>query len=108
MSATEGPQVTVEVRLLGRGYLVQAPVSARADLEAAADELDRQLREIRDAGRVSGMERIAVMAALNLAHEVHTLRQQLNQRPSPELRERLPDWQRRVSETLEILREPRE
>lgn len=59
----------VTVRILDRDYQVACPPEQRAALGLAANYLNARMREIRDAGRVSGTERIAVMAALNLAHE---------------------------------------
>jgi len=63
-----GP-VTVSVRILDRDYQVNCPPEERAALERAARHLDERMREIRASGKIVGLERIAVMAALNLAHE---------------------------------------
>ena len=62
--------VTLEVSLLGREYKVTCRESERTQLLDAVAFLDRRMREIRDAGKVSGTDRIAVMAALNIAHEL--------------------------------------
>ena len=62
--------VTLDVSILGREYRVACKESEREDLLQAVQFLDRRMREIRDAGKIAGSERIAVMAALNLAHEV--------------------------------------
>ena len=61
--------VTLEVSLLGREYKVTCRESERTQLLDAVAFLDRRMREIRDAGKIAGTERIAVMAALNIAHE---------------------------------------
>ena len=61
---------TLSVRILDREYLVSCPPEARADLEKAAQHLDRKMREIKRTGKVIGIERIAVMAALNLSHDL--------------------------------------
>jgi cell division protein ZapA len=63
-------QVTLDVSLLGRDYRIACIESERAELDEAIALLDRRMREIREAGKVSGNERIAVMAALNLAHDL--------------------------------------
>ena len=60
----------VSVRLLDKEYQVACPVSERADLLQSAELLNRRMREIRDGGKVVGLDRIAVMAALNLANEL--------------------------------------
>ena len=62
--------LTLEVTILGREYRVVCKDSERAELLQAVAFLDKRMREIRDAGKVVGNERIAVMAALNIAHEL--------------------------------------
>src|SRR5688572_17932249 len=65
---------TVEVTLLGRTYRVACDEGERESLMQAVAYLDGKLNEIRDAGKVVGAERIAVMAALNVAHELLSVR----------------------------------
>ena len=60
----------VSVRLLDKEYQVACSISERADLLQSAELLNRRMREIRDSGKVVGLDRIAVMAALNLANEL--------------------------------------
>jgi cell division protein ZapA len=62
--------VQLDVALLGRDYKVACKESERAELVEAVAFLDRRMREIRDTGKIAGVERVAVMAALNLAHEL--------------------------------------
>ncbi len=62
--------VTLDVSLLGREYRVACKASERAELVDAVALLDRRMREIRDGGKIAGAERVAVMAALNLAHDL--------------------------------------
>ena len=50
-------------------YVVACPYDERSALLDAAEFLNARMREIRDSGKVVGLDRIAVMAALNLAHE---------------------------------------
>jgi cell division protein ZapA len=69
--------VALEVSLLGRDYKVACRESERAELMDAVALLDRRMREIREGGKVAGAERVAVMAALNLAHDL------LRERKSP-------------------------
>lgn len=61
--------VPVTVSILDKEYKVACPRDQQSALIAAATFLDGRMREIRDGGKVIGGERIAVMAALNLAHE---------------------------------------
>jgi cell division protein ZapA len=61
---------TVEVNLLGRSYRVACDDHEREALMQAVAYLDAKMNEIRKSGKVMGAERIAVMAALNVAHEL--------------------------------------
>jgi cell division protein ZapA len=63
---------TVEITILGREYRVACPDNERESLLTAAAFLDRRMREIRDNAKVTGNEKVAVMAALNIAHELLT------------------------------------
>lgn len=60
----------VSVRILEKEYQVACPVEERTDLLDAAEYLNGKMREIRDSGSVVGLDRVAVMAALNLANEL--------------------------------------
>lgn len=61
---------TVALSILGKDYQVACPTEKRDALVRAARELDKRMRTIRDSGSVIGLERIAVMAALNLNYEL--------------------------------------
>ena len=67
---------TLSVHILGKDYQVACPEEEREALLRAASELDLRMRVIRQSGNVIGVERIAVMAALNLSNEVLTGQQQ--------------------------------
>jgi len=62
--------VRVGVRILEKEYQVACPVEERTDLLDSAEFLNAKMREIRDGGQVIGLDRIAVMAALNIANEL--------------------------------------
>lgn len=62
--------VAVDVHILDKEYRVMCPPEERNALIASARQLDARMRDIRDHGRVIGTERIAVMAALNIVHEL--------------------------------------
>jgi cell division protein ZapA len=62
-------QARVSVRIMEKEYVVACPYEERSALLDAAEFLNSRMREIRDSGKVIGLDRIAVMAALNLAHE---------------------------------------
>lgn len=63
-----GPNAA-SVNILDKEYLVACPESERSALHQSAALLDTKMREIRTSGKIHGLERIAVMAALNIAHE---------------------------------------
>ena len=60
----------VTIRILEKEYNVACPVEEKASLVAAAELLNGKMKEIRDSGKVVGLDRVAVMAALNLANEL--------------------------------------
>lgn len=61
---------TTEISLLGRSYAIACPPEERAALDRAARYLDRAMHGIHARGTVLGAEKIAIMAALNIAHEL--------------------------------------
>ena len=67
---THQDQARVSVRIMDKEYVVACPYEERSALLDAAEFLNARMREIRDTGKVVGLDRIAVMAALNLAHEI--------------------------------------
>ncbi|APO94996.1 cell division protein ZapA [Xanthomonas vesicatoria] len=66
----------VSVRILDREYTVGVTADERESLTAAARLLDLRMREIRGSNRMAAVDRVAVLAALNLAHELQQLRDQ--------------------------------
>ena len=66
-----GPR-SIEIHILGRAYKVACSREEESALVAAADYLDEKMRGIREDSKVIGAERIAIMAGLNLAHELLT------------------------------------
>lgn len=61
---------TITVNILDKDYQIACPADQQAELLDSAKYLDAQMRKIRGNGKVVGLERIAVMAALNIAHEL--------------------------------------
>jgi cell division protein ZapA len=60
---------TIDISILGRSYKIACTEGEREGLLAAVAYLDGKMAEIKNAGKVNGTDRIAVMAALNIAHE---------------------------------------
>lgn len=67
----------VEVKILGQGYVLGCPEGGEARLQEAVQRVDAAMCKIRDAGKIKARDRIAVLAALNLAFE-------LSDPPTPE------------------------
>ena len=65
---------TLEVTILDREFRVACPEEERVELLEAVAYLDKNMREIKEAGKITSVERIAIMAALNIAHELLTTR----------------------------------
>jgi len=69
--------VQLDIKIMGREYKVACKEHERADLLEAVGFLDQRMHEIKEGGKITGVDRIAVMAALNLANEL------LRERKSP-------------------------
>ena len=63
-------QARVSVRILEKDYHISCPAEERSDLLDSAEYLNAKMREIRDSGKVVGLDLIAVIAALNMANEL--------------------------------------
>jgi cell division protein ZapA len=60
----------VSIKILGKEYQVACPAEEKADLLASAELLNKKMQDIRNSGKVLGLDRVAVMAALNMANEL--------------------------------------
>jgi len=108
MTGEDEPTVTLDVSLLGREYKVACKESERAELLDAVAFLDRRMREIRDAGKGAATERVAVMAALNITHDLLRARQAAERTPPAaavdidggEVRRRIAGMQTAIDQTL--------
>jgi cell division protein ZapA len=69
-SATKSADKALDVNIMGRTYKVNCADEEREELLEAVRYLDQKMNEIKSSGRVASLERIAVMAALNIAHEL--------------------------------------
>ena len=93
------PLVRVSVRILEKEYQVACLPEERSELLDSAEFLNGKMRDIRDAGNIVGLDRIAVMAALNLAHEL--LKRNRNDAIESEVTERVRQMRERVESALE-------
>ncbi len=91
----------VAITILDKEYLIACPEDEKHDLMRSADYLDRKMREIRDGGKIIGTERIAVMAALNIAHELLSdQKAESNGKLDPAIGQRIRSLQNRIEEAL--------
>jgi cell division protein ZapA len=91
---------TLDVLIMGRSYKVACGDGERDDLLAAVELLDRKMLEIKGAGKVASAERIAVMAALNLAHELLQARRSAGSVDLDAFKRRMQDMQATLDEAL--------
>jgi len=90
----------VPVTIMGKEYKIACDPQERDDLIRSAHQLDEQMRRIRDSGKVNGADRIAVMAALNLAHELCLIKSQ-NDLLTQRLNESLANMNQKIENVLE-------
>jgi cell division protein ZapA len=93
----------VSVRILDREYTVGVEAEERDSLLAAARLLDAKMREVRGSNRMAAVDRVAVLAALNLAHELQQLRDEQARRDA-ELARTLTDLNRRLDGVVDTAR----
>jgi cell division protein ZapA len=90
--------VQVAIKILDKEYHIACGANERAALLESAEYLNKQMREIRETGKVAGVDRVAVMAALNMANELLQLRAQSG---GAELGTRLKTVRERVENALQ-------
>ncbi|WP_433852347.1 cell division protein ZapA [Stenotrophomonas nitritireducens] len=93
----------VSVRILDREYTVGVEPAERDSLTAAARMLDARMREIRGNNRMAAVDRVAVLAALNLAHELHLMRDELAQQQQ-RFQSAMNELNRRVDDAIDDAR----
>ena len=64
----------VSLMIMNKEYRIACDEEEEDELIVSAQQLDVQMRKMRDSGKITGPDRIAVMAALNLAHELQLMK----------------------------------
>jgi cell division protein ZapA len=90
----------VSVTIMGKEYRIACDAEEQDDLIHSAQQLDVQMRKMRDSGKIAGADRIAVMTALNLAHELQLMKNQ-NALLSQNLSECLTKMSHKIENVLE-------
>ncbi len=98
-----GPDL-VKVQILEKEYMVACPDNERDELRASVDHLNMKMQEIRDHGKVIGSDRMAVMAALNISHELIQTKSR-EPRHSPVISARIRALQDKIDAALEQSRQ---
>ena len=88
----------VKVSILNRDFIVACRDEERDELEASASYLDKQMKVIQRTGKVVGVERCAIMAALNISHELLSLREKSTM--SADVASRIDALQKRIDAAL--------
>lgn len=94
------PVQPVSLNILGKEYKIACAPEEQDALISSAQQLDKQMRKIRDTGKVAGADRIAVLAALNLAHDLSASTNKSGS-TSPDISARLIDLRRKIENVLE-------
>jgi len=94
----------VNVTIMDKEYKIACPSGEQASLIASAEYLDGKMREVRDKGSIIGSERIAVITALNIAHELLNSSQQQDELENV-IPPRLKKLEMKISEALEQARQ---
>ena len=102
MSGSDNPRVTV--RIMDKEYQVSCPPDEQDALMESARLLNGAMQEIRDTGRIVGVERIAIMAALNLANELRSARENYDEAVGT-VHKRLQSLSDRADQALERARQ---
>jgi cell division protein ZapA len=64
----------MQINIMGREFRVACAPDEQKSLQEAVDYLNRKMQDIKDQGKINGLDRIAIMAALNISHEFLTTR----------------------------------
>ncbi len=92
--------IPVSLTIMGKEYKIACAPDEQSDLLQSAQNLDVQMRQMRDSGKVAGADKIAVMAALNLAHELQLMKTQ-NEMLNKSLSECLTKMSHKIENILE-------
>lgn len=93
----------LKVSILGREYFIACTMNEQDAVGKAATYLDRKMREIQNSGRVVGVERCAIMAALNVTHQLLKLEKEIVEHDSlsTDVEKRLESISRKIESAVE-------
>jgi cell division protein ZapA len=94
----------INISILDKDYKIACPSGEQPALLASAEYLDSKMREVRDSGSIIGSERIAVITALNIAHELLNSHQQ-SDKLDKDLTPRLKNLESKITDALQKARQ---
>jgi cell division protein ZapA len=94
----------INISILDKDYKIACPSGEQPALLASAEYLDSKMREVRDSGSIIGSERIAVITALNIAHELLSSNQQ-SDKLDKDLTPRLKNLESKITDALQKARQ---
>jgi cell division protein ZapA len=92
---------TVTLTILNKDYVIACPLEEQSSLLNTAQQLNAKMRRLHDSGKVTGTDRVAVMAALNLAHELEISKQQVSYSSDPDVTNKLISLRHKIENVLE-------
>ncbi|MEK7301669.1 MAG: cell division protein ZapA [Pseudomonadota bacterium] len=90
---------TLNIHVMGREFCITCPDEEQEEIQLAAAYLDRKTQEIKAEGKVIGSDRVAIIAALGIAHELLTLRDGIGY-DMDGFRRRIVSLRKKVDETM--------
>lgn len=94
----------ITIKVLGRPYQIKCSAKDAVDLQEAAHHVDDQMQQIRQSGHIASIDRMAVVAALNICNELLQLKKQKNQCIDA-MNQRIIELQRRIEDALALKEE---
>ena len=104
MSNDNTDQNLISIKILDRNYQIKCPSDQAQALQEAATYVEEEMRKIRQTVNINSIERIAVVTALNICHELMQLRKQKNSYID-NMDQRIQDLQCRIENFLETDKE---
>ena len=92
---------TVTLNILNKEYIIACQPEDQATLLVTAQQLNSKMRRLHDSGKVTGTDRIAVMAALNLAHEIELSKQHVTPQEDVEITDAIIHLRHKIENVLE-------
>lgn len=89
----------INIEILGKVYKIKCPAEHVQSLQEAAAYVEREMRKVRDGGKVIGLDRVAIITALNIAYQLLNEKEKENQ-GIDEMSTRIYDMQKRIEEAL--------